>query len=214
MVSLFWTFHLLPPFQPFIFINSTILLFWTFHLLPPLLFQLYFLFFYFPTCSLQKGQYSLSLSLPLQICFFWCIFYLLFQSLFSRSRSLRSIFLIGASICMGNSLLIDPAQCPPPSPAAFQLVGVYNGNFLTLMPDRETTSWTSNGALLWPELCKSKIPLDPCRMCLTVPHNTLTWGILTPAVPRISLIEPRPVDSLFRSSPSSAVWSGYYYRGS
>ena len=53
MVSLFWTFHLLPPFQPFIFINSIVLLFWTFHLLPPLLFQLYFLinFFYFISTS-------------------------------------------------------------------------------------------------------------------------------------------------------------------
>lgn len=28
------------------------------------------------------------------------------------------------------------------------------------------------------------------------------------------LVEPRPVDSLFRSFPSSALWSGYYYLGS
>ena len=64
----------------------------------------------------------------------------LLRLMIPRSRSLQSIFLIGAFICMGNSLLIDPAQCPPPSPAAFRLAGVYNGNFLTLMPDRETAS--------------------------------------------------------------------------
>ena len=66
MVSLFWTFHLLPPFQPFIFINSTVFTFlnlsfastltlptWFsykflllhFHLSPP----------FFPSCS-EKGQ--------------------------------------------------------------------------------------------------------------------------------------------------------------
>ena len=86
-VSLFWTFHLLPPFQPFIFINSTVLLFWTFHLLPPLLFQLDFLinFFYFISTSLpysfqvvhyKKGQYSLSLSpnLFLSMHFFYYCF--------------------------------------------------------------------------------------------------------------------------------------------
>nr|YP_010194804.1 hypothetical protein LK293_mgp091 [Arctium tomentosum]YP_010194934.1 hypothetical protein LK294_mgp092 [Arctium lappa]QZZ81543.1 hypothetical protein [Arctium tomentosum]QZZ81673.1 hypothetical protein [Arctium lappa] len=103
-----------------------------------------------------------------------------------RSRSLRSIFLIGASICMGNSLLIDLAQSPSPSPAAFRPAGVYNDNFRTLMPDRETACWTSDGTLLRPELCNNEIALDPCRMCLTVPHNTLTWGLLTPAVPRVS----------------------------
>ena len=45
-----------------------------------------------------------------------------------RSRSLRSIFLIGASICM--ELLKDPVQflSEPPSPAAFRPAGVYNEN--------------------------------------------------------------------------------------
>nr|GFB03630.1 hypothetical protein [Tanacetum cinerariifolium] len=56
----------------------------------------------------------------------------------TRSRSLRSIFLIVASICMGNSLLTDLAQSPSPSPTAFRPTGVYNDNFRTLMPDRET----------------------------------------------------------------------------
>ncbi|KAI3666607.1 hypothetical protein L1987_88872 [Smallanthus sonchifolius] len=81
-----------------------------------------------------------------------------------RSRSLRSIFLIGASICMGNSLLIDLAQSPSPSPAAFRPAGVYNDNFRTLMPDRETACWTSDGTLLRPELCNNESALDPCRM--------------------------------------------------
>ncbi|GJZ67758.1 hypothetical protein Tco_0630998, partial [Tanacetum coccineum] len=80
----------------------------------------------------------------------------------------------------------DLAQSPSPSPAAFRPVGVYNDNFRTLMPDRETAYWTSDGTLLRPELCNNKIVLDPCQMCLTVPDNTLTWGLLTPTVPRVS----------------------------
>nr|QGW48343.1 hypothetical protein [Raphanus sativus]QGW48662.1 hypothetical protein [Raphanus sativus] len=52
----------------------------------------------------------------------------LLRLMIPRSRSLRSIFFIGASIFTGNSLLIDPAQCPPPSPAAFRPGGVYNDN--------------------------------------------------------------------------------------
>ncbi|KAF3557835.1 hypothetical protein F2Q69_00010421 [Brassica cretica] len=44
----------------------------------------------------------------------------LLRLMIPRSRSLRSIFFIGASIFTGNSLLLDPAQCPPPSPAAFR----------------------------------------------------------------------------------------------
>ena len=98
-VSLFWTFHLLPPFQPFIFINFTVLLFWTFHLLPPLLFQLDFLinFFCFISTSLPYSfqvvhckkvntlslSHSLSLSLSLsKFVSFDAFFYLLFQPLF------------------------------------------------------------------------------------------------------------------------------------
>lgn len=54
------------------------------------------------------------------------------------------------------------------------------------MPDRATASWMSDSALLWPQLCNNEIPLDPCQMCWTVPHNMLTWGLLTPAVPRVS----------------------------
>ncbi|KAI3667577.1 hypothetical protein L6452_42643 [Arctium lappa] len=77
-----------------------------------------------------------------------------------RSRSLRSIFFIGGSICMGNSLLIDLAQSPSPSPAAFRHAGVYNDNFRTLMPDREM----SDGTLLRPELCNNEIAVDPCRI--------------------------------------------------
>ena len=82
-VSLFWTFHLLPPFQPFIFINSTVLLFWTFHLLPPLLFQLAFLinFFYFISTSLSysfqvvhcERVNTLSLNLSLLMLFFFIV---------------------------------------------------------------------------------------------------------------------------------------------
>ena len=74
MISLFQTFHLLPPFQPFIFINSSVSLFSSFHLLLLFLFQLDFLinFFYSISTSLpyslqvvhcKKGQSSLSLSL-------------------------------------------------------------------------------------------------------------------------------------------------------
>ena len=97
-VSLFWTFHLLPPFQPFIFINFTVLLFWTFHLLPPLLFQLDFLinFFCFISTSLPYSfqvvhckkvntlslSHSLSLSLS-KFVSFDAFFYLFFQPLFS-----------------------------------------------------------------------------------------------------------------------------------
>ena len=102
-VSLFWTFHLLPPFQPFIFINFTVLLFWTFHLLPPLLFQLDFLinFFCFISTSLPYSfqvvhckkvntlslSHSLSLSLSLQICLFWCIFLFIFSTTFFPANS-------------------------------------------------------------------------------------------------------------------------------
>ncbi|GKC32459.1 hypothetical protein Tco_1039753 [Tanacetum coccineum] len=80
----------------------------------------------------------------------------------------------------------DLAQSPSPSLAAFRPTGVYNDNFRTLMPDRETAYWTSDGTLLRPELCNNEIVLDPCQMCLTVPDNTLTWGLLTPTVPRVS----------------------------
>ncbi|CAH1441080.1 unnamed protein product [Lactuca virosa] len=87
---------------------------------------------------------------------------------------------------MGNTLLIDLAQSPFPSPAAFRPARVYNDNFRTLMPDRETACWTSDGTLLRPEISNNEIALDRCQMCLTVPHNTLTWGLLTPAVTRVS----------------------------
>ena len=54
------------------------------------------------------------------------------------------------------------------------------------MPDRETACWMSDSALLRPELYNNEIPLDHCRMCLMVSHNTVTWGWITPVVPRVS----------------------------
>ncbi|PNY16291.1 hypothetical protein L195_g013008 [Trifolium pratense] len=46
---------------------------------------------------------------------------------------------IGASICMGNSLSIDPAMCPPPSPATFRTARVYIDNFWILMPNHRVS---------------------------------------------------------------------------
>ncbi|KAI3757611.1 hypothetical protein L6452_05153 [Arctium lappa] len=89
-----------------------------------------------------------------------------------------SIFLIGASICMGTSLMIDLAQSPYPSPAAFRPAGVYNDNFRTLMPDRETACWTSDCTLLRPELCNNEIALDPCRIRFSISRKNCMGVVL------------------------------------
>jgi hypothetical protein len=100
---------------------------------------------------------------------------------------------IWLSSCVACNILrcegrVIRAQCPLPSPVSFRPKGVYNLFFGTLMPDRETSCWTPNGTLLWPELCNNEIPPDLCRMCLTVPHNTLIWGLFSPSFPRVSRI--------------------------
>ncbi|GJT37250.1 NADH-ubiquinone oxidoreductase chain 3 [Tanacetum coccineum] len=106
-----------------------------------------------------------------------------------RSRSLRSIFLIGTSICIGNSLMIDLAQSPSLSPTAFRPARVYNENFQTLMPDYETGYWTSDGTLLGPELCNNKIILDPCRIRLPVPLIPFVSSLIGILLPRFLNLE-------------------------
>ncbi|KAK4412223.1 hypothetical protein Salat_2963600 [Sesamum alatum] len=99
-----------------------------------------------------------------------------------RSRSLRSIFLIGASICMGNSLLIDRASFPRRLPTA----GVYNDNFRAWCPIVRLPVERPMAPCSDLSYATTRSPLILAGMCLTVPHNTLTWGLLTPAVPRVS----------------------------